>query len=110
MVPNMVTDSRVTVGVHATSALTQPKFITRAVVISAGENRLTGLQLQQTQDRRGDIIVTYVWRNGPLGKAGVRIGDIVVEVNGKKPESVGDVQRHLKESGDVVLQVASLYR
>ena len=48
----------------------------------------------------GDVIVGYVWENSPAGKAGLRPGDIVKEVNRDRIRNVKDFFAALNDSND----------
>jgi len=53
----------------------------------------------------GGLLITYVRRNGPAFKAGLRAGDVIVEVNRREVNTLKDFDNILRrvESGDVLM-------
>ncbi|MBN2509731.1 MAG: Do family serine endopeptidase [Spirochaetales bacterium] len=79
--------------------------------INRNENRLyPGLTVEGITDEirsrldlaknAGDVIVGYVWENSPAGKAGLRPGDIIKEVNRNRIRSVQDFFSSLNKTDD----------
>jgi serine protease Do len=57
-------------------------------------------------DRRG-VLVTSVSKNGPAAKAGVKAGDVIIEVDGEKVSAAGELSRAIsrKDAGEVTLTI-----
>ena len=57
-------------------------------------------------ERRG-LLVTSVTENGPAAKAGIKAGDVIVEAEGEKVSSAGELSRLInrRETGDVAVTI-----
>ncbi|HEY0170625.1 MAG TPA: PDZ domain-containing protein [Pyrinomonadaceae bacterium] len=66
-----------------------------------------GVQLADFFGVRHGVLINSVEANGPAGKAGLKAGDVVTEVDGKKVEDPDDLVRALgeKQEGEVTLTV-----
>ena len=53
------------------------------------------------------VLVTSVTEDGPAAKAGIKAGDVIINVDGEKVDSAGDLSRAInkKKEGDVTLTV-----
>lgn len=84
-------------------------------VFSLGGNRRIGVSTQsltkQLADyfgaKDGGLLITSVTDNSPAAKAGLKAGDVITAVDGKKVTSPGDVSRAIskKEDGPVSLTI-----
>jgi bifunctional DNase/RNase len=61
-------------------------------------------------DREAGVIVTEITRNGPAEKAGLRKGDILVRLDKKDVEGVGDVRRALGDKSESEAMRVDVYR
>ncbi|MDF1722509.1 MAG: S1C family serine protease [Minwuia sp.] len=53
-----------------------------------------------SNDQRGYVVVTYVAADGPAALAGLRPGDIILEVDGEPVRSMSDLYRKIWKLGD----------
>lgn len=53
-----------------------------------------------TNDHRGYVVVTYVAADGPAAQAGLRSGDVILEVDGEPVRSMADLYRKVWKLGD----------
>ncbi len=53
-----------------------------------------------TNDHRGYVVVTYVSSDGPAARAGLRPGDIILEVDGEPVRSMSDLYRKVWKLGE----------
>jgi len=60
----------------------------------------------------GGVLVSEVTDDSPAGKAGLKVGDVIVAVDGSKIESVSDLRNQLskKQDGSVVFKVVRNHR
>jgi S1-C subfamily serine protease len=58
-----------------------------------------------TEERHGRLFVGNVTSGGPAEKAGVRRGDIIVGVNGEKPNDLADFYRRIRALGSAGVTV-----
>eukprot|EP00123_Amoebidium_parasiticum_P014431 comp22496_c0_seq1/m.33979 comp22496_c0_seq1/g.33979 ORF comp22496_c0_seq1/g.33979 comp22496_c0_seq1/m.33979 type:complete len:157 (-) comp22496_c0_seq1:631-1101(-) len=77
----------------------------RTLVLPAHPARRSSIQIQKTRGKRGDLVVAYVWRNGPCGMAGLRLGDVIVSVNGRRINDVAEVQELLAGKDELIVDV-----
>jgi len=63
------------------------------------------LRIHQLSGSRG-VMVASVERGGPAEKAGLQVGDVIVEADGKRIESIDDLHRFL--SSDIIERSVSL--
>ena len=69
-----------------------------------GEYKGVGISMVNYND---DIIVTGVFKNSPAAKAGVKMGDIITEVNGKSMEGkdTDEVIKTVKKNKKVEIKI-----
>ena len=81
-----------------------------------GANRRIGMRTTQLTEQLADyfgikggrgLLVTSVSENSPAARAGLKAGDVITEVDGKRVETMGDLAREVnrKEQGDLTLTV-----
>lgn len=58
------------------------------------EGSYVGIGVAVAQEEAG-VVVRYVFKDGPANKAGIKDGDIVIEVDGKKPKDIEDASARL---------------
>ena len=74
--------------------------VRRAFLGIVGGTRPLGDALADRLGRRRGLEIVQLLEPGPAASAGLRVGDIVLDVDGQAIEGVGDLQRHLV--GDVI--------
>jgi S1-C subfamily serine protease len=74
--------------------------VRRAFLGIVGGTRPLGQALAERLGRARGLEIVQLLEPGPAASAGLRVGDIVVELDGEPIEGVGDLQRHLV--GDVI--------
>ena len=72
----------------------------RAFLGIVGGTRPLGEAIAARIGRPRGLEIVQLLEPGPAASAGLRVGDIVVELDGEPIEGVGDLQRHLV--GDVI--------
>jgi len=86
------------------------------MTFSLGSHRRIGVSTMQLNKQLGDyfgvadgkgVLVTAVSDDSPAAKAGVKAGDIIIDIDGEKVEDSGDISRAInkKKDGDVTLTV-----
>lgn len=51
-----------------------------------------GIGAEITQDKQGNIIVFSVFKNSPAKEAGIKVGDVIEEVNGKSVKGLSTIE------------------
>jgi S1-C subfamily serine protease len=74
--------------------------VRRAFLGIVGGTRPLGNALADRLGRRRGLEIVQLLEPGPAAAAGLRVGDIVLDLDGEPIEGVGDLQRHLV--GDVI--------
>ncbi len=74
--------------------------VRRAFLGIVGGTRPLGRPLAERLGRARGLEIVQLLEPGPAASAGLRVGDIVLELDGAPIEGVGDLQRHLV--GDVI--------
>jgi membrane-associated protease RseP (regulator of RpoE activity) len=88
----------------------------KAFVFTTGSNRQIGIGVTGLTKQLGDyfgvaegkgLLINSVRENSPAAKAGLRAGDIIVEIEGKEVKGNGDLIRAIneKKEGDVTLTI-----
>jgi S1-C subfamily serine protease len=80
--------------------------VRRAFLGIVGGTRPLGEAVAGRLGRSRGLEIVQLLEPGPAAKAGLRVGDIVVELDGSPIEGVGDLQRHLV--GDVIGRAVEL--
>jgi S1-C subfamily serine protease len=74
--------------------------VRRAFLGIVGGTRPLGPNVAERLGRTRGLEIVQLLEPGPAASAGLRVGDVVVELDGSPIEGVGDLQRHLV--GDVI--------
>ncbi len=90
------------------SALMTQGRVRRAYLGVAGGRRPLSPELQQKHGRRAAILVAEVVPDSPASRAGLRPGDMVLDIEGAPVSEAGDLQR-LMLSSDLIGHPASVH-
>ena len=67
-------------------------IFSQAAEIAEDGRILTSVGLEGDRDLRGNFRVTGIYKGAPADNAGVRVGDLIVQVNGKSVQQMSDAE------------------
>ncbi len=105
--PSMAPDVRVFEN-HSPRVHALPRVYGEGFTWNMSQPRL-GLSIQDTEDGQG-VKVLDADEEGNAGKAGIKEGDIITEIDGKKVNSADEISKIVKENKDKISMMMKLTR